>query len=173
MSTSGRKTVILEHWFGIDRVLFGGDAKDYLSEDSLNMYCASKGAFLTNLYEIYLKLGYDPDIKFKNTKEMSESSQVLAEQALESANKIMMKENVGTIVKKEIQEAGHLEGLEESEIARYIIKKRRNAIAIDAMTVGSLIKENASKIDKDDWQSKVLLDAHKTIRDSLIDISLE
>ena len=172
MSTKGRKTYVLEHWFGVDRVLFGSNPKSVLSEEDFTRYCVTKGAFLTNLYEIYLKVGFAPKVKFKNAIQMEKASVKLAEQSILAANKIMRQENVGKLVKEEIQEAGNLENLEETEVARYIVIKRRNAIAIDALTMGSAVKEGSSQINEADWQSKVILDAHKTLRDTLIDISL-
>ena len=173
MSAKGRKTLVLEHWFGVDNVLFGENAKECLTEDELEKYCITKGAFLVNLYEIYLRLGFNPKMdKFKTSGQLNKDAVKLAEQSLEFANKVLQRQNVGSLVKEEIQEAGHLEGLEEKEVARYVVKKRRNAVAIDALTMGNAIQESNAKITDEDWHGKVLLDSHKTMRDTLIDISL-
>ncbi len=173
MSTYGRKTLVMEHWFGIDSVLFGESAKECLTEDEFSRYCVTKGAFLVNLYEIYMRLGYDPDMgKPKSGAQLQIASNKLAEQALTFANKVLKSQNVGALVKEEIQEAGHLEGLEEKEVARYVVKKRRNAVAIDALTMSYAVQESGVKISDEDWHGKVLLDSHKTMRDTLIDISL-
>lgn len=171
MSKKGRQTFVLEHWFGVDSILFGGNPKNALREDDYEQYCVTKGAFLTNLYEIYLKLGYNPNKKFKSSGRMLKDAVGLAENAVDYANKIMKNSSIGKMVKEEIREAGSFEGLDEKAVARYIVMKRRNAVALDAMTMGKAVKESAS-LNKDDWQNKVLFDAHKTLRDTLIDISL-
>lgn len=165
-----RKTAVLEHWFGIDRILFTRNPRGVLNSENFDKYCSTKGALLSNLYEIYVKIGYTPDKTFRNIKEMVGSATKFASAAKQKAKEILVKENVGNLIKEEIKDAGHLEGLSEKEVGRYIVMKRRNAVAIDAMTMGNALIENKELLG--DWSGRVLIDAHKTLRDSLIDISL-
>jgi len=167
--SKARKTSVLEHWFGIDKILFGTNSKSVLSNEAYDRYCTTKGAFLSNLHEIYLKIDYQPTTTYSNIQEMANASITVATKAMDKAKEILAASSIGEIVRTEIKEAGNLEGLSEQEVARYVVLKRRNAVAIDAMTMGRALKEKAGI---DDWQGKVLVDAHKTLRDSLIDISL-
>lgn len=166
-----RKTSILEHWFGIDKILFGENAKNSLSGEDYDRYCTTKGALLSNLHEIYKKMDYDPETTYQNVGEMAKASIATADTAMSKAKKIIQTESVSKIVKQEIQEAGNLEGLSEQEVARYVVLKRRNAVAMDAMLMGApSLSEGKDSLE--DWQGKVLVDAHKTLRDALIDFSI-
>lgn len=165
------KSEVLKHWFGIDEVLFGGSAKDSLTEDNFAKYLSTKGALLSNLYEIYQKIGYESDANYNTVKEMAEASVELAKVSKERAKEILENASVGNLVRSEIKEMGDVEGLSGEQVARYVVLKRRNAIALDSMLLETALKEDKKKVS--DWQGKVLVDAHKTLRDSLIDIALQ
>jgi len=166
------KSEVLKHWFGIDQILFNGPAKNFLDEDVLKQYLSTKGALLSNLFEVYKKIGYKPENNFKTVADMSQAANELAENFKNHANEILSKTSVLKLVKEEIKELGSTEGLTEEQVAKYVVLKRRNATALDAM----LFEAFTSLPNKDalnDWQGKVLIDAHKSLRDSLIDISLQ
>jgi hypothetical protein len=165
-----RQTAILENWFGIDKIIFGGNSKNVLDEETYTRYCTTKGAFLSNLFEIYSRVGYTPNKSYRNVNEMANNSIALATNAIQKAKQILQTEGVNKIIREEIRETSHLENLSESEIARYVVTKRRNAVAIDALTMSSALSENKDAMN--DWHSKVLVDAHKTLRDSLIEMGL-
>jgi len=166
------KSEVLKHWFGIDKVLFDNPAKNSLSEEALSQYFSTKGALLSNLFEIYKKVGYTPDAAFKTVAEMAEHANSLAIESKEKANTILGESSVLKLVKEEIKELGTIEGLTEGQVAKYVVLKRRNATALDSMLFEGFASLNI-KETLNDWEGKVLIDAHKTLRDSLIDISLQ
>ena len=48
----------LSHWFAIDRILFGNNnPKTVMNEGEYKGYVTAKGAALSNLYDIFKKLG--------------------------------------------------------------------------------------------------------------------
>ena len=165
------KTAVLQHWFGIDQVLFGAPASKHLSDDAFDQYLSTKGALLSNLFEVYKKIDFTTDVKFASVLEMAKSGNQLGADAKKRALQLLENTSVTQLVKQEIKEIGDIEGLSEEQVARYVITKRRNAIAMDSMMLETnLTNENREGLA--DWQGKVLVDAHKTLRDSLIDISL-
>lgn len=166
------KSEVLKHWFGIDSILLGGPAKEVLKEENFEQYLSTKGALLSNLYEIYQKIGYESEDTYGTVKEMADASSELAKSSKERANKILENASVGKLVRDEIKEMGDVEGLTGQQVARYVVLKRRNAIALDSMLLENIV-EGESKKELADWQGRVLIDAHKTLRDSLIDISLQ
>jgi len=166
------KSEVLKHWFGIDAILFGQRAPDNLSEDVLGQYLTTKGALLSNIFEIYKKISFDPETKFKNVAEMVKESHKLAESSKKRAKDLLVSESVTKLVKDEIKEIGSVEGLSERQVARYVILRRRNAVAIDSMMLEMAVTDEQKKL-LNDWRGKVLVDAHKSLRDNLIDISLQ
>jgi len=171
-TNKGRKTVILESWFVIDQILFGRPAKEVLSEDKMSQYLTSKGAFLSNLYEIYSRLGYSPDSDFDKISDMVESARLVATEATKKAKDYVQHVSVSKLVKEEIQKTSELEGLKEEQVAKFVVLKRMNAVAMDSALLETIVKESKKQDQVSDWQGKVLIDAHKTLRDNLIDISM-
>lgn len=172
MINKSRQAAVIEHWFGIDKLLFGKNAKNVLKGEDYDNYLSSKGALLSNLYEIYMKLGYESPHRFRNQKELFLESVSLANKASKKAKKILMQEGVSKLLRKEIESIGRKEGLTEQQVAKYIVTKRRHAVALDEMLLGRPLKEGDTSNLKD-WKGKVLIDAHKVLRDSLIEIALQ
>lgn len=173
MNKKGVKAKILQHWFGVDAVLFNAkSARSVLTKDVYEQYLTTKGAFLVNLFEMYTKMGYNDKCIFETVSEMVKEGISVAQNSKKRAKSLIENTSVTKLVKEEIKEMGSIEGLNESQVAKYVIWKRRNAIALDAMMLETVItKENKDKMQ--DWQGKVLQDAHKTLRNNLIDIALQ
>jgi len=166
------KSEVLKHWFGIDSILFGQKATDSLSEEGISKYLSTKGALLSNLFEIYKKIDIETETKFDTVADMVKESIELAGVSKKRARELLESESVTKMVRDEIKDIGSVESLTERQVARYVILKRRNAVAIDSMVLESALTEEQMKL-LNDWQGKVLIDAHKTLRDNLIEISLQ
>jgi len=170
--SKSRKSEVLKHWFGIDSILFGQKATNNLSEENVPKYLTTKGSLLSNLFEIYKKIKFEPDTKFDTVADMVKESLELAEVSKKRATELLESESVTKMVREEIKDIGSVESLTERQVARYVILKRRNAVAIDSMILESALSEEQKEL-LNDWQGKVLVDAHKTLRDNLIEISLQ
>ena len=166
------KSEVLKHWFGIDTVLFGKKATDSLSEENIPKYLTTKGSLLSNLFEIYKKIKFEPGTKFDTVADMIKESSKLAENSKARARELLESESVTKMVREEIKDIGTVESLSEREVARYVIQKRRSAVAIDSMMLETALSKEQKEL-LNDWQGKVLVDAHKTLRDNLIEISLQ
>jgi hypothetical protein len=137
----------------------------------LERYLTTKGAFLSNLFEIYRKIGYKPNKEYSNVSEMITLAENTAKASKARANEILRSSSVSKIVRREIKEMGATESLSDAQVAQYVVKKRRNAVALDSMMLEAALSPRSKKVLKD-WEGKVLLDAHKILRDSLLDISV-
>ncbi|MCK5018456.1 MAG: hypothetical protein KAS32_15460 [Candidatus Peribacteraceae bacterium] len=168
---NGTKTTVLKHWYGMDEVLFGQPAKEALSGEVYEQYLSTKGAFLSNLFEIYKKVGFAPtDEIFESVAKLEEAGIEAGKNSKSRAKSLLENGSVTKMVREEIKNLGSAEGLTESQVAKYVVAKRRNAIAIDSMTMESVLSTK-NKADIKDWQGKVLVDAHKTLRDSMLEIA--
>jgi len=172
MTSKGRKATVLKHWFGIDQVLFGKKLDNELSENDRKMYLSTKAALLSNLFEIYTKLNYSPKVNHETIADMIKESMVDAKDARNRSKQLLENVSVTKLVKEEISELGELEGLSEEQVARYVVARRHHAVSIDSMVLEDHLK-HANKTNLNDWSGKVLIDSHKTLRDSLIDLVLQ
>ena len=166
------KTSILRHWFGVDRILLGGPSSAKLSEEAREKYITSKGAMLSNLYEIYRKINFSTGETYSTKKELVEASIEKATKCILKSKQVLVNESVSKMVKEEIAKMGSVEGLNEEQVAKYVVSKRHCAIALDGMLFEF---EDLNKTQKDalsSWDGKTIVEAHKTMRDNLIDISM-
>lgn len=166
------KAEVLKHWFGIDTILFGKKATDSLSEETISNYLTTKGSLLSNLFEIYKKISFDSTKNFKTVADMVKESVELAETSKKRAKELLESESVTKMVREEIKDIGTVESLTEREVAKYVIMKRRNAVAIDSMLLESTLSDKQKK-SLNDWKGKILINAHKSLRDNLIEISMQ
>lgn len=157
----------LSNFYGIDRILFGDTSpKDVLKEEEFENYQTAKGAFLSNAYDVYTKLGFEPTKSFKSPKKLVEYGEARAVRALERAKKI-----VGTdVVTKSLKE--DFKGIKAKKsakrtAARHLVLDSIQKVAIDSMIMESAIK-NGCPVCMMQWETKILFDAHKTLRDALI-----
>lgn len=168
----GTKTAVLKHWFGIDQILFGGPARKFLTNESLDQYLTTKGALLSNLFEIYKRVGFEGKDKHKTVAEMANAGIIIAKKSTSRAKTLFENATVRKMLKAEVKEFSGSVNLAEKQVAGFVVKKRFAATAIDSMILESVLSKTA-KDNLVDWQGKVLVNAHKTMRDALIDISLQ
>lgn len=174
MNKRNIKAIVLEHWFGIDRILFGGNlAKNVLEGDAYQKYVTSKGCILSNLFELYNKISFEPDLpEFETVNDILESAGKRASVAKETTKALLEKADVSKVIRDEIKEYGDSQGLTEGQVAKLIVSRKFKAAAIDSMLLEEAV-QTSCKLCLSDWKSKVLLDAHKVMRDTLIEASEE
>ena len=172
MNKKNIKAIVLEHWFGIDRILFGESfAKNVLEGDIYHKYITSKGCLLSNLFELYNKINYDPELpEFKTVNDILESAVKRANIAKEATKALLEKADVAKVIRDEIKDYGDSQGLTEGQVAKLVVSRKFKSAAIDSMLLEEAIKTSC-KLCLTDWKAKVLLDAHKVMRDTLVEAS--
>lgn len=163
------KSFVLEHWFGVDKILFGkSDPKKLLGETEYIKYISTKSAFLSNLFEIYMKLEFNPGRTYGNVNEMKEFAKHSASLAMLETKQLFDSEEVMTEIKNDISDTAKIEGLTEAEVSSHVIGKNYKTIALDCLTVGKALEE-ACTVCLNDWDGKIKLQAHKGLRDKLVE----
>ena len=86
---------MLENWFVLDHILFGGIPKSYLSESDYKKYLDTKKSYLQTLFEMYNFVGYTSkyidcpessvDIQVRALKSVRESRQLTARTLVKEA----------------------------------------------------------------------------------------
>ena len=166
---NGRKTAILEAWYAIDYALLNGRVGSRLDEEMEKNYVTAKGAFLSNLYEIYAKIDYDPILEFSSVEGMVNHARGVATISKERAKAIMESSSASSIIREEMAEFQEQEGMDNEYVANFVIQKRYNAVVLDSLMLESVIASSGGKSALNDWTGKVLVDANKTLIDMLID----
>lgn len=166
---NSRMAYNLSNFYGIDRILFGdSNPKDLLKEGEFNNYQTAKGAFLSNAYDIYTKLGFTPERSFKSPKKLVEYGVVRADKSLERAKKIVSTSSVTKMLKEEFKQiAGNKKTSSARKVANILVLENIQKVAIDSMIMENAIK-NGCPVCIQKWETKILFDAHKTLRDALI-----
>lgn len=163
------KRVILENWYLIDYSLFNTEPKKELSEDEYKSYLSSKGAFMSNLFEIYNLIKFQPkDQPYNNINEMIDYVEDLVEGADDQVKSMMSENKSIKSLREEVNNIGNVNGLTDTDISAYVVSKRKKAMILDSV----LLKDSIKNVDNElleSWKFKVLYDSHKLFRDSLVD----
>ena len=92
------QTINLTNWYAIDSILFGDrKPKDIMSEGEHKNYLIAKGAALSNLFEVYVKLNYEPVHNFSSGREIMEFGGKRGVLAKERAAQILTTKGISEI----------------------------------------------------------------------------
>jgi hypothetical protein len=166
------KIAVLESWYGIDKILFGNEhPKKKLTEDVYNKYLKKKAAFCMNLYEFYNDVNYFTNRSYLNKKDLMETSRKRGKICLENSVKFIKTK----LSKKDyLQETAKIRKetkLNETSAKKLFLSKKILETAIDGLTLESAIKNMKCKTCLETQGNKIRIQAHKKLRDSLIEIS--
>jgi len=166
-----RQKFIIQHWVACDKILFNENARNHFKEnDQLKKYCTAKGAILSNLYEVYKSVGLDHMKSVSGLKGLVSNANTFANVALQEAKQSLRTSDAKRMMIKEMKDwsAGKYE---LHEVSSYITKKRIKSVALDHLFLNNkFIKENSELLT--DWKGKLLMDAHKILREQLVEIAL-
>lgn len=167
MSNNRIKSFILENWFGIDRILFNKPARKVMEGEKLEKYLLAKACLLSNMAEIYNKSKLNEKKNYNNTKEVMLEGYRRADKAVSISKVISEKSDVVKAISSELVEYSNTTGIPMTESAKYITERRFHAIAIDAL-LGEVFNENTKEF-MTDWAGVITLNAHKVLRDALLE----
>lgn len=178
------KIRILENFYSIDYVLFGKPLKNIeLKEDCdvcnaalVEEYVATKGALLSTVIEMYKLIDHNPEViqEKVNVKQLNEMAIDSAKTARKNALSLLDTPRGKASIKDRLVESlteNKKVDLEEEVKTR--IKEKAFSLAIDNLLVSRAIAESTNYKELDSWTGKIIEDAYKILRDSLIETSLE
>jgi hypothetical protein len=170
MNTKSLQTKILENWYGIDAILFGRNkAEKILESDDYKRFITSKASLLSNLYEIYKHIGYEPSLKINSIKKLKESSLKEASKSRNRAAELIKDKTIMEGILEDIKEICLNEGLNKEQVSNYVTAKSFKSLSIDALVLENALQEGCTACLKE-FHGKVLVDTHETLRDVLIDL---
>lgn len=163
------KRAIIESWYLVDYSLYKTTPKKELKERDYMAYLTSKGAFMSNLFEMYNLLKFQPkDRVYNNFKEMIDYIEDTISISKDEVKSLMEDSRSIESLKGEINEIGKVQGLTETSLGSYVVSKRQKALILDSVLLKTAV-QMANKELIENWKFKVLYDSHKLFRDALID----
>jgi len=178
MNKSTRKKVIsklLENWYAIDSVLLNGHARSVIKEGkAFKEYTALKASVLSNLFEYWQKVQYVPteDVP-SEIKALQESAKQDAIKSKKLAGKLLIKESVKKKLKGIVMTEATKYGIDDiNEFGDKVIQEKFLELALDNLMIGIPVLESKKATSKCDVDCKILEDAHRMMRSSLVRIAL-
>lgn len=178
------KIRILENFYSIDYVLFGKPLKNVeLKEDCdvcnaalIEEYVATKGALLSTIIEMYKLIEHSPDVIDEkiNVKQLNEMAVSSAKVARKNALSLLETPRGKASIKERL-----VESLTENKKVDLVeevstrIKEKAFSLAIDNLLVSRAINESKNYKELDSWTGKIIEDAYKILRDSLVETCLD
>jgi hypothetical protein len=163
------KGITLTNWYAVDSVLFADrDPQKIMTEQEYKNYLVAKGAALSNLFEIYTKLGYHPTKVFENGEAVEKYGIRRGRLAKERAVQILSKDKIADQLREEIEKTRLAEGVSTEDYAKYMLSKKIKSTALDIVMIESALAATNSKKKLSDWQGQIMIQSYKVLRDSLI-----
>lgn len=177
MLTKESKMRVLENFYSLDYLFFGKPVKKMASccQEAVEEYITTKGALMSLMVEFYKLIDHKPEevteiIKTSDLVHMAKGS---AKVARENAETLVSSDKGREDIKVELQEAIKEDSDLDIETAvKEKIRKKAFGLGIDNMLVARSMSE-CDEVDKlNEWEGKIVEDAYKTLRESLVESAL-
>ena len=181
--------LLLERWVLIDRLLFGEETtpSDTLKGKKYKTYLSSKGAFLSNIFEMYSLLDYEPifDPGYQEDKliRSNESEKVLREnfeemkvyldELISSNSEKVLEDESGLYseIKEQLKDVPLTElNKEESDtLISNATKRCFKSRILDRIFLNVCLENVENKEILDSWKFKILNGSYSAFKRSLLD----
>jgi len=179
------KIRILEGFYAVDYILFGKPFKSVkLTEDSgcnlcnqvlAEEYISAKGALLGTIIEMYKLIDHNPP---QLTEQVN--GKVINKMACESAK--IARKNASVLIKtqkgKDFVKNKLVESITENknvniqtEVQKQI-REKAYSLALDNLLISRAVSESKNLKEMDSWMGRIVEDAYKILRDSLIETAM-
>ena len=168
---------ILECWYSTDSILFNNHARNIIQEGTVyKEYITLKASLLSNLFEYWCKIGYSPKDTFpKNEKALMESAVIIASRAKKLAASLIGKESFQKNIQQHIVNESKKHDVKDIvKFTDKLICEKFVRISLDNILIGLPMLESNNVPEKNniDFSIKMLEEAHKTLRNSIIHLAL-
>ena len=177
MLSKEAKIRIMESYLGFDYLLFGKPVTEvdtcciFVIED----FIQTKGALLSTMIEMFRHVKPEfESIKGKvDETALKESASFWAKNMRRETIKVLATQKIREDIKKCVKEdVLHEKASDVEEFVNKRIKERAFSIAIDNYLIAKMLNENIDIKKMNDWQGRVIEDAYKVVRESLVESAL-
>lgn len=169
------KIRILENFYALDYVLFGKPAsklKEVCCEGLIDEYTSIKGALLSVMLELYNLVGHKPEAitESVNSKVLVRMARESAKMARENCQNLVTSSKGRADIKTELREAiEEEEGVDIEEMVKTKIREKAYRLAVDNLLIAKTISESSKYKKMNEWEGRIIEDAYKILRDSLVE----
>lgn len=176
--TKESKMRILENFYAIDYTLFGKPVSKIQSccAETLKEYVTVKGALLSIMVEFNKLVKHSPKpisqkLKTSDIKKFALESAKLARK---NSKKLVATEKGKLDIKKELRESLKSKNSKTplEELVQEKIRTKSFSLALDNLLIARTVKESKDYKRLNSVEGRILEDAYKVLRDSLVEISL-
>jgi len=169
------KIRILENFYAVDYVLFGKPAsklKEVCCEGLIDEYTSIKGALLSVLIELYKLVGHQPEAVAEsiNTKVLTKMARESAKVARENSQNLVTSSKGRADIKAELRETiEEQKNVDIEQLVKTKIREKAYRLAVDNLLIAKTISESAEYKKMNEWEGRIIEDAYKILRDSLVE----
>jgi len=175
--TKESKIRVLENFYATDYVLFGKPIKEMstccpiLAED----YLSIKGALMSVVIEMFNLVEHNPAVinEHVDSKKLNSMAYDSAWIAKDNSKSIIESAQAKQDIKNEIRES--IEADKKANIETVIsekIQEKSYKLALDNLLVARMISESENYQKLNTWSGKIIEDAYKILRDSLVESAI-
>jgi len=180
------KIRVLENFYAIDYILFGKPLKnielaeskecDVCNQALIDEYVTAKGALLSTVLEMYRLVEHTPTpIEEKiTTKDLSKLATESAKTSRKNAVTLVKEERARNDIKESLISAiTESDNVNVEETVKAKIREKAYSLAIDNLLVARTINESKNFKELDSWTGRIIEDAYKVLRDSVVEAAAE
>lgn len=176
--TKESKIRLLENFYATDYVLFGRRLKE-VDESCLacaEEYMSIKGALTSVMIEMFNLVSHKPEVieEHVNSKVLHVMARKSAQVARDNSRSIIESAKARKDIKSEIRETIELgEGSSIEEVTKKKIQEKAYKLALDNLLIARMVSESADYQKLNTWSGKIIEDAYKILRDSLVESAID
>lgn len=171
------KIRVLENFYAVDYTLFGKPVSkvDICCAETIKEYLSVKGAMLSVIVEMYKLVEHAPDVinEKVTSKHIKKFAVKSAKIARENSQKLISSDKGKRDIKNELREYIIKEGSDDVEtLIENKIQEKTFSLAIDNLLIARVVNEAKEFKNLNRMEGKILEDAYKILRDSLVELSI-
>ena len=172
--TKESKIKVLENFYALDYVFFGKSVREAASccPALLNEFVAVKGALLSVVIEMFKLVEHSPAplAERVDSKKLRNLSRKSARVARENCKRILASSKGRADVKASLREViAQEENVNVDELVQTKIREKAFSLAVDNLLIAKTIAESKHYDKLNGWEGKIIEDAYKVLRDSLVE----
>jgi len=179
MLTKESKIRVLENFYAIDYTLFGKPVSKLKAEccnQLIDEYTSIKGAMLSIIIELHKLVNHRPKLINEriDVRELKSRARKYARVSRENAQKLVTSSKGRADIKAELRES-IIKSKEKINIEQMVqdkIREKAFRLALDNLLIARTITESENFKIMNEWEGKIIEDAYKILRDSLVEQAL-
>ena len=171
------KMRVLENFYALDYVYYGKPIQevDYCCPGLVEDYISVKGALLSVMIEMYqlVDLNPEPIVEKVDSNDLVVMAKRSATVAREMCEKLVATPQGINSIKEDLRIAlEEDESLDVSETVQMKIREKAYSLATDNLLIAKTISEAADYTTLNEWEGRIVEDAYKILRDSLVETAI-